>query len=145
MPILKNPRWEKFCQELAKGKTQTQAYLSSGYDCTEDTARTGASALMTKHNILARLEELQERAAKRTIVTVESLLDEAELARQLAMRIDQPSAAIAAVREKGVLSGKRVERHEAGKPGEFDMLDNMTAEELTRFVYGDDDEKRTEH
>jgi hypothetical protein len=37
------------------------------------------------------------------------------------------SAAVSALKEKGVLSGKRVERSEIGAPGEFD---NLTDDEL---------------
>ncbi len=43
-------------------------------------------------------------------VTVESLIYDAEEARAAAIKAGRFSAAIAAVREKGVLSGKRVER-----------------------------------
>ena len=39
-----------------------------------------------------------------------------------------------AVKEKGVLSGKRVERRESGSPGEFADLENMTAEQLVDFI-----------
>jgi phage terminase small subunit len=31
MPPLDNPRWERFAQELAKGQSQTGAYLAAGY------------------------------------------------------------------------------------------------------------------
>ena len=36
--------------------------------------------------------------------------------------------------EKGVLSGKRVERRESGSPGEFADLENMTAAQLADFI-----------
>jgi hypothetical protein len=44
------------------------------------------------------------------------------------------TAALAAVKEKGVLTGVRVERNEQGSPGEFADLENMTADELRAFV-----------
>jgi hypothetical protein len=44
------------------------------------------------------------------------------------------AAAVAAVKEKGVLSGKRVERRESGAPGEFAEIENMTAEQLADFI-----------
>jgi hypothetical protein len=37
-------------------------------------------------------------------------------------------------KEKGVLSGKRVERRESGAPGEFADLENMTAKQLAEFI-----------
>jgi phage terminase small subunit len=67
-------------------------------------------------------------------VTVESLINEAEQARRGAMAAGQYAAAIAAIKEKGVLSGQRVERRESGSPGEFAELENMTADELRAFL-----------
>jgi hypothetical protein len=43
-------------------------------------------------------------------------------------------AALAAVKEKGVLTGVCVERNEQGSPGEFADLENMTADVLRAFV-----------
>jgi hypothetical protein len=45
----------------------------------------------------------------------------------------QFSAAVAAIKEKGVLSGKRVERTERGAPGEFEWLEDLSADELKAF------------
>jgi hypothetical protein len=69
-------------------------------------------------------------------VTVESLINEAEDARVAAMEAGQFSAAIAAIKEKGVLSGKRVERSERGAPGKFDWLEDLSADELRAFIDG---------
>ena len=62
------------------------------------------------------------------------LLNETEQARRGAMEAGQYAAAVAAVKEKGVLSGKRVERRESGSPGEFADLENMTAKQLAEFI-----------
>jgi phage terminase small subunit len=129
MPPLDNPRWERFAQELAKGQSQTGAYLAAGYKGAKSPT-TAASRLLTNVKILERVRELQERGAARAEVTVESLIREAEEIRKEALAARQFSAAIAAVREKGVLSGKRVERSERGGPGEYADLENMTADEL---------------
>jgi hypothetical protein len=45
----------------------------------------------------------------------------------------QYSAAVA-FKEKGILSGKRIERSERGTPGEFDWIENASAEELLAFI-----------
>jgi hypothetical protein len=89
-----------------------------------------SSGEWTNVKILERVRELQERGAARAEVTVESLIREAEEVRKEALAARQFSAAIAAVREKGVLSGKRVERSERGVPGEYADLENMSADEL---------------
>lgn len=56
------------------------------------------------------------------------------------MENGQLNAAVAAIKEKGVLSGKRVERSEVGGPGQFDHLsdEELRAEivrELTELGY----------
>ena len=63
-------------------------------------------------------------------MTAESLMDQAEAILALAMQSGQLSAAVSALKEKGVLSGKRVERREVGDPGAFDHLsdDELRAE-----------------
>ena len=64
-------------------------------------------------------------------VTTESLIAECEEARLLALALKQPQSAIAAIKEKGVLSGKRIERSETGEPGEFDGLNEQ---ELAEYI-----------
>ena len=54
-----------------------------------------------------------------------------EEVRVRAMESGQFSAAVAAIKEKGVLSGKRVERAEVGPPGAFEAL---TDNELERAL-----------
>ena len=46
----------------------------------------------------------------------------------------QTTAAVAALKEIGVLSGIRIERSERGAPGEFDWIENASAEELLAFI-----------
>lgn len=130
MPVLSNPRWEHFCQEVAKGNPASNAY-EAAYGSIGGAARTGGSRLLTNGDISARIAELLERGAKRAEVTIESLIGEAEAARVLAMSIDNPAAAVSAIREKGVLSGKRIEKAEHGKPGDFA---NLNDDELEKFI-----------
>lgn len=124
--VLSNPRHERFAQELARGKTADEAYVLAGYKQNDG----NATRLKGNERILARLEELQNRAANRAEVTVESLIAEAEEVRRLAVEKGQLSAAIAAIKEKGVLSGKRIERVQR-QPGEFE---NMSDAELLAFL-----------
>jgi hypothetical protein len=46
-------------------------------------------------------------------------------------RPKKSSAAVAAIKEKGVLSGQRIERREIGAPGEFESLSD---DELDRAL-----------
>ena len=60
------------------------------------------------------------------------------------MKPSMYNAAMSAIKETGVLSGKRPERSEADQPGEFAHLENMSADELRAFIHqalGQDGEK----
>lgn len=60
---LKNARWEKFAQELAKGRTADAAYTLAGFKPN----RCNASRLKAKENITARIEEIVARRAEKVI------------------------------------------------------------------------------
>jgi hypothetical protein len=62
--------------------------------------------------------------AARANVTVETLIDDSEKVFQRAMEIGQLSAANTAIKGKGILTGKWVERAEVGSPGEYDALND---------------------
>ena len=59
-------------------------------------------------------------------------MDQAETILAAAMESKQHGAAVSALKEKGILSGKRVERAEIGEPGEFDRL---TDDELEHLIH----------
>lgn len=106
--MITNPRHERFAQELAKGKSASEAYVLAGFKPNDG----NCIRLKGNERIAARVAELQGKGAAHVVVTLESLLNEAELARELAMKLEQPAAAVAAIREKGVLAGIRVEKRE---------------------------------
>jgi hypothetical protein len=143
MPTLKNPRHERFAQLLAAGKTATDAYELAGYKRSDS----NGPALARTEEISDRVAEINgqkwknERAtaavaAERAVVTRQSLIEKAEEIRRKAMEANQFSAAVAAHKEIGVLSGKRIERSERGMPGEFDWLDKVSAEDLRLAAAG---------
>jgi len=140
MPVLSNHKWEIFAQELAKGKTGDEAYRLAGYK----PSRANASTLKTNQSILNRIKEIQARGALRAEVTVASVLNELEEARQLAMSISQPAAATAAAMGKAKVKGLIVERKEVGAPGDFDRMSddelrNWIARETSALGGGDSD------
>jgi hypothetical protein len=59
------------------------------------------------------------------------------LAKRAGREMRNPTAMVAAIKEKGVLSRKRVERSERGALGEFDWIENASAEELLAFLAGE--------
>lgn len=105
MPVLKNARHERFAQDLAKGKTAEKAYVDAGYKAN----RHNAAALAREQHISTRVSELQAPAVKRTEITVQSLADELEEARAIALAEKQSSAAVSATMGKAKLFGLGVE------------------------------------
>jgi phage terminase small subunit len=141
MPTLKNARHERFAQLLASGKTATDAYELAGYK--RDAGN--SSHLAKSDKITSRVQEIttemleRERAtaraaAERCVITRQSLIAKAEAIYVQAKEAGQTAAAIAALKEIGVLSGIRIERRESGAPGEFEAIENMTAAELRAFL-----------
>ena len=123
MPVLSNAKHERFAQELAKGKSADEAYVIAGYKANHGNAGT----LKAKQVIRDRVADILERAATRVEVTVQSLLDEAEQVRVAAMVSGQLSAAVSAIREKGVLAGVRVEKRETMNRRAEDLTDDELA------------------
>jgi phage terminase small subunit len=72
MPALQNTRHEKFAQELAKGKSQSEAYHAAGYEPSE----ANASRLTRNDKVQARVAELQERAVQNVMLSREWVLEQ---------------------------------------------------------------------
>jgi phage terminase small subunit len=72
MPVLSNPKHERFAQELAQGKTADQAYVLAGYK----ENRFNASRLKTNEHILRRVEEFVQAGAEKAGVTVDRIIAE---------------------------------------------------------------------
>lgn len=71
MPVLSNPKHERFAQELAKGKSQAEAYETAGYKPSEQ----HASRLASNGKVSKRVAEIMERGALRAEVTVASITE----------------------------------------------------------------------
>jgi phage terminase small subunit len=109
MPILSNPRHEKFAQGLAQGKPAIIAYEQAGYK----PDRGAASRLSAKVSIQARVAELQGKSAERAIVTLEGLIQEAGELQVAGLKLNQISAAVAALTAKAKLAGLWVDKQES--------------------------------
>lgn len=72
MATLSNPRYEKFAQELAKGKTADEAYETAGFK----RSRSAASRLSTNVNIKSRVAELVIKSAAAAEISVARVLQE---------------------------------------------------------------------
>ena len=56
---LNNPKHEAFCQTIAKGRLQPDAYRQAGYEVSEESANAAASRLAARPEVKARLKALQ--------------------------------------------------------------------------------------
>jgi len=105
MSPLRNQRHERFCLALAEGHSIAESYAAAGYSKN----RGNASRLKANESIVTRLAELQGAAAKSSLA---SLLSELEDARQQATSLKQLSACVRAVEAKARISGLLVEKVE---------------------------------
>ena len=130
MPVLSNHKWERFAQELAKGKTADEAYTIAGYKAN----RGNAATLKANQSILNRVVEIQERGAIRAEITRADILTRLNRAAERAAALDGP-AAIQAERatlmDIAKLEGWVIDKQEQGRPGDFDK---MTNEQLAEFI-----------
>jgi len=108
MPIISNPRHEKFAQGLAQGKPATEAYQNAGY------APNNGNCIRLKGNerVGSRVAELQAEGAERAEVTLEGLIAEASEIKNKAMARGNYSAAVSALVIKAKLSGHWLDRAE---------------------------------
>jgi len=109
MPALKNPKWELFAQELAKGATADAAYVAAGYKAN----RCNAARLKTNENILTRVAELVGEVARQCELTLATHLEKLADIRDAAMAAGQYSAAVSAEVSRGKAVGLYIERHES--------------------------------
>ncbi len=72
---LKNNRHELFCQNIARGDNQTQAYIKAGYKQKEDTARIQASHLITNNNIIQRISYLKAQNASKGQIDRDKIIE----------------------------------------------------------------------
>jgi phage terminase small subunit len=134
MPVLPNAKHERFAQELAKGKTQAEAYQAAGYKPSEP----NASRLKSNDKVAARVAELQERGAIRAEVTVASIIAELEEAREVARQGAQPGPMVSASMGKAKVAGILVDRTEhTGKDGGPIQTEEVSAlDEIHRRIAG---------
>lgn len=114
--VLDNPRHEIFAQGLASGQPVQNAYVAAGYRPN----RGNAARLKAEESIKGRVRALQMQASEAEGVTRETLIQMClEVYAQAAEAGNAHSAQIAAIREIGVLTGLRVEKHAPARPAEM--------------------------
>lgn len=127
MPILPNPRHERFAVALSEGRCACEAYETAGYKAN----RGNACRMKANENVQSRLRELMEANRKNSAITVESLADELEQARLKATSLNQLAASVAATREKIKLFAPSLMKVDISAP---EINDDMDYEQILAAV-----------
>lgn len=64
MPVLKNPKHEKFAQNLVEGMPASRAYIAAGYKSVGNVAEVCAMQLLRRPLVQARVSELKEAVSE---------------------------------------------------------------------------------
>jgi phage terminase small subunit len=108
MPVLKNARHEKFAQELAKGKSQVEAYRLAGFKPNES----HASRLVANGKVAERVAELKAVAAEKAAVTAADIARQLDEDREFARQLEAPAAAVSATMGKAKVLGLIIEKRD---------------------------------
>src|SRR5215467_10491449 len=123
MPVLPNPRHERYAQLIVEGLnngdpkpySQSRAYIAAGYTA-KDVGKRGGSAQAASSRLLfrviQRVRELQQIAAKNAAETVEKMARELNEIQHEARADKAHAAAVAAVLGKAKVLNITVEKHE---------------------------------
>lgn len=156
MPVLLNPKHERFAQEAASGKNASEAYEVAGYSRN----RGNAAALRKTEEIQTRIAEiLEERNAMHSAAVgvavqklsltkewvIEGLMENAARALQRQAVLDDDGKPIGEYHYQGNVAnrafellgkelGMFIDRKETGAPGEFAAIDSMSGPELLAFL-----------
>jgi phage terminase small subunit len=153
MPVLTNPRWERFAQEMAKGKSNTAAYVEAGFKARANSAAVNANKLLKNPNVSGRVAELLAERDRMHIAATEKATERLSIDRgwvigKLVENVERAMQAVPVTRKEngeevgtgeyryegsvanralellGKELGMFIDRKEQGAPGEFAELDN---------------------
>ncbi len=128
--MLRNPRRERFAQELAKGKTQLEAYEIAGYKPN----RSHAAKLANDPEVMERMTQIVAAGARRAEVSVASVTKMLVEDHERAVELNQISAAVSAAQAIAKLHGLMVDRSEVQQlTGNVD-LSRLSRDELTTLA-----------
>lgn len=132
MAALENPRLEKLAQGLAQGMGVSEASAYAGFSPSPGAATRRAK----RGNVRARVEELQERTAKRAEITAADLIEMLLEDRNGARTEGQYSAAVSAVDKVAKIAGVYApeKREHTGKDGGPIETNDTSADRLAEAI-----------
>jgi phage terminase small subunit len=126
---------QRFVAEYLVDQNATQAAIRAGYS--KKTAGQVGFENLKKPEIAEAIAKRQAKVAKKAEVTLESLLNELEEARSLAIKEKQTSAAVSATMGKAKLTGLLLEKREHtgrnGGPIQTVDLTKLSGDELAQL------------
>lgn len=127
---------ERFCQFVAQGLNQADAYRKAGYKCKDDAvAAANASRLIANAKVTDRVAELRAKVASDADITLAWLQEQAKGILAAARAAGAHAAATGALRELGILTGHRVEKRDNTIRNITDPSD-ATDDELRDIAFG---------
>lgn len=111
MPILDNPRWEKFAVGVVAGQTYRMAHVHA-FGKSSKNSSSDASKLISRPEVRKRIAELQIEAAKDAKITLHDIIVQLDADWKLAHISKQPGAAVGATMGKAKLLGMVIDRAE---------------------------------
>jgi len=136
MPALR-PRYEALARRRvgALNESQAASYRAVGFKSRGLATHTNASRLLRTDRMRQRIAELQEQAAKRHERTIDTIGRQLDEAHEMALRLGQPGAAVAASMALARLYGLIANRSESRAASGFeacktpaDVIDMMIEE-----------------
>jgi hypothetical protein len=123
MPILENPRHERYAQEVASGSSQSEAYETAGFrSSTPAATKANASRLMSRPEVRDRVAELQLAQGRQSEIKRADIIEMLLADRERAHASRQIAAAVRAAEVIGRLLGMFVDRREI-RTGPLEELD----------------------
>lgn len=123
--MLKNQRHELFLREyIANGWNGKKAY-EKVYSPVKS-AEVQASKILAKPAVRKRFNQMLKKIVKRAEITEERILGKYEEAFEMAQEQGKTADMISAATAQAKLVGMLRERLEAGSPGDFDRLENVS-------------------
>lgn len=134
---------EDFLKAYLKCLNPTQAYREAyrNQGMSDDACRVEGNKLLKHPTISLRIARATEKAVTKAALTVESILDELEEARQMAKLKENPSAMAQASMGKAKVGGLIIEKKEVGgvhafKHASDEELDEVIATEAEELLPG---------
>ncbi len=130
MPSELTPKQEAFCLHYIETGNASEAYRQAyaAENMKPESVNREAFQLLANPKIASRLDSLREFHLKRHIVTVDSITEELEEARRLAIQIEQPSAAVAASMGKAKIHGHITDKSQVS--GQLTLTHEEVLEQL---------------